>query len=115
MRRTIFMALILLILGIVVSIVKYDVGFLRKELNHIEKEIAQCFDDLKILRAEWEYLNNPARLKKLCQNHLKQMRPIVNSQIVSYEQIEQMALKESRGNALGGILDLLVKKKHKSG
>lgn len=107
MNKSIIISLVALVLiGIGVSRVKYEVVFLRKNLNSTQREIEQCSDDLKVLGAEWSYLNNPQRLKKLCEKHLKFMKPIENSQVISYDEIVGQDYEERfGGNALGSFID----------
>ena len=88
MNRTLIFSLIfLVIIGIVVSRVKYEVVFLRKTYNSLEKDIERYNDDIKVLRAEWSSLNDPVRLKNLCEKYLNGMKPMENSQIMSYDNV----------------------------
>ena len=107
MNKSLVISLVFLILvGIGVSRVKYEVVFLRKNLTNTQKEIEQCSDDLKVLRAEWSYLNNPKRLKILCEKHLKFMKPIESSQVISYDKIVGQSYEESfGGNSLDSFID----------
>jgi hypothetical protein len=64
---------------------KYEVSLQKKNLTTLEKDIELYIDDIKVLRAEWSCLNDPKRLKNLCEKYLKNMKPIENSQIKSYD------------------------------
>lgn len=110
MKKSFLASLIFfVVLGTVVSLIKYEVVFLKKKLSQIEQEKEECSDDLKVLRAEWSYLNNPERLKILCQKHLWQMKPIANSQIVLYNDLMRDDGEETCGqNALGAVIDGLL-------
>ena len=107
MNKSVVISLLFLILiGVGVSIVKYEVVFLRKKLNTIEKEIETCNDDLKVLGAEWSYLNDPKRLKTLCEKYLKTMKPIENNQIMSYDKVIGQDYEEHlKGDTLGDFID----------
>jgi hypothetical protein len=78
---------LIVILGGAVSRVKYEVLFLRKKSQSIQGEIEKCLDDIVVFSAEWSYLNDPNRLKKLCQKHLKEMVPMENCQLISHEDL----------------------------
>ncbi|MDR3031014.1 MAG: hypothetical protein LBU35_01350, partial [Holosporales bacterium] len=86
-RSLIISAVFLVLIGITVSRIKYEVVFLRKSLANLDKEIETCNDDIKVLRAEWGCLNEPSRLKKLCEKYLKSMKSIENSQMMDYDKI----------------------------
>ncbi|MBS0185556.1 MAG: hypothetical protein JSS34_04350 [Proteobacteria bacterium] len=71
MRRfLIFMILIIGGIGILLFNVKYKVVGLEQELSHVKRDINNSRQSIHILKAEWEHLNNPARLQKLAQKHL---------------------------------------------
>lgn len=78
---------VLLLVGVGVSRLKYEVVFLRKKLQSLNHETEQCLDNIKILEAEWSYLNNPERLKKLAEKYLPDMKPIGVKQFTSYNKI----------------------------
>jgi hypothetical protein len=85
---------VLIISGVIVSRAKYEVVFLRKKSQALQKDIEKCADDLVVYMAEWSYLNDPKRLKKLCENHLKGMRPMENKQIISPEELTNSQFEE---------------------
>ena len=107
MNKSLVISLIAIILvGVGVSRVKYEVVFLRKNLRNTQTEIEQCIDDIKVLGAEWSYLNSPKRLKKLCEKHLKLMKPIDNTQIMSYDKLIGQDYEEQfNADAFGSFLD----------
>ncbi|MDR0630708.1 MAG: hypothetical protein LBF70_01595 [Holosporales bacterium] len=111
-RSTIISLTALVLLGIGVSRIKYEVLFLRKTLKNSEKELERLRDNFNVLSAEWSYLNAPKRLKKLCEKYLKDMRPIENSQIMNYSNlnkykfsIETSDIKESFDTFINNSLD----------
>lgn len=55
--------------------VKYQVIDLEKRLETIHARIAQTKESIKVLQAEWGYLNNPGRLQRLAQQHLNMTPP----------------------------------------
>ncbi|GHT88940.1 hypothetical protein FACS1894113_2550 [Alphaproteobacteria bacterium] len=102
--------LFLIIIGIGVSRVKYEVVFLRRHFDNLKKEIETCEDDLKVLGAEWSYLNNPKRLKALAAKHLPNMKPIENKQIISYERVLESDLAEREVEATSDPFHSLIDK-----
>jgi hypothetical protein len=82
----------LILVGVGVMRIKYEVVFLRKVLRDLETELEKSIDNLNVLSAEWSYLNDPGRLEKLSEKYLKNMRPTENSQIVSLEEIDRCTI-----------------------
>jgi cell division protein FtsL len=105
-KTVIFSIIIAILVGIGVSRIKYEVVFLRKTLKNLEEEIEKSNDNIKVLSAEWGCLNNPARLKKLANKYLPEMRPIGNSQIVRYKDIKEGNLSViNNKSSIGSLLD----------
>ncbi|MEE8276939.1 MAG: hypothetical protein V3R75_07305 [Alphaproteobacteria bacterium] len=50
--------------------VSYEVRALKDELASLDRQIVADRDDVHVLRAEWSYLNQPARLEELSRRHL---------------------------------------------
>ncbi len=50
--------------------VSYEVRALKDELAGLDRQILADRDDVHVLRAEWSYLNQPARLEELSRRHL---------------------------------------------
>jgi cell division protein FtsL len=86
-RGIVFSIVALMIVGIGVSLLKYEVVFLRKNLKLIQQDNNKMKDDLRVLAAEWSCLNSPKRLERLAQKYLPDMKPIVNKQIIKYNKI----------------------------
>ncbi len=100
-----FSLLFLIFVGICVSRVKYEVVFLRNHLKSINIKIEQFSDDLRVYGAEWSYLNDPKRLKTLCEKYLKNLKPTENKQILSYESVLGNDVEQNLNNAFGSFLD----------
>ncbi|MDR1034969.1 MAG: hypothetical protein LBL32_03495 [Holosporales bacterium] len=99
MNKPLLLSLILVvILGGTVSRIKYEVLFLRKKAQSLQSEIEKCLDDTVIYSAEWSYLNDPKRLKQLCQKHLKGMKPMENTQVINHEDLMNNQYEELYGN-----------------
>ena len=69
-RLSIFIGLFIIIIGITLFHVKYKVVGLEQELAFTNRKIIESQQSIHILKAEWEHLNNPARLQQLAQKHL---------------------------------------------
>ncbi len=88
MNKSIVIFVIFLVLvGGGVSRLKYEVVFLRKTLKTLTKETEKCMDNIKVLEAEWSYLNRPDRLKKLATKYLPDMKPVSLKQVMLYNSV----------------------------
>ena len=57
-------------LSLTLFVVKYQVQDLEGELVQYNRTITEGRQALHVLKAEWSYLNQPARLKALAERHL---------------------------------------------
>ena len=60
---------------------KYDVQALERELTQLDAKILRHQEAIHVLKAEWAYLNEPARLERLSRSYLD-LSPVRGSQIV---------------------------------
>lgn len=60
--------------------VSYDVSALEDRLASLNRQIVDDQEAIHVLRAEWSFLNQPARLEELSQRHLD-LQPLTGSQI----------------------------------
>jgi cell division protein FtsL len=60
--------------------IKYKVLDLRKDLSEINRQLEQEKEAIHVLKAEWAYLNQPDRLKRLASKHLK-LEPVTVAQM----------------------------------
>jgi cell division protein FtsL len=51
--------------------VKFRVQHLHLEMAEIQKQLEHEKDSIHVLKAEWAYLNQPERLQRLAEKHLK--------------------------------------------
>ena len=114
-KLLIFSLLALLLIGGIVSRIKYEVVFLKDQLKNVNSKIEQYTDDLKVYNAEWSYLNSPARLKKLCEKYLKNLSPTENKQIISYQTILNSNLSSNSSSAFSEFLDNSLKNEKRRG
>jgi hypothetical protein len=59
---------------------KYDVQALERELTQLDAKILRHQEAIHVLKAEWAYLNEPARLERLSRRYLD-LSPLRGSQI----------------------------------
>ena len=63
----------------------YRVQSLKEEKLALERQIAADQDGIQVLRAEWSFLNDPARLEQLAATYLQALRPITATQIAGFD------------------------------
>lgn len=78
--RNLIWLLLVAALGYGTYAVKYRVQGLDEELARTLRQIRDDEDSLHVLKAEWSFLNQPARLDELAQRHL-QLGPIATRQL----------------------------------
>lgn len=67
-------------------VIKNHVIDLENELDAINARITQDQKALHVLKAEWTYLNDPARIRDLSSRHAS-MKPIEGKRIISFAAI----------------------------
>jgi len=65
---------------------KYEVQRLESKLLSLQTTLGSERDALRVLRAEWSYLNNPERLQKLAAKHLE-LTPVSLHQIAALSRL----------------------------
>ena len=70
--------------------VKYEVAQLEDELARISRQIGSGREQIRVLGAEWSFLNQPARLDQLAKRHLS-LGPIGRQQIGNIEQLPRQS------------------------
>ena len=68
--------------------VKYQVQRLEEELDLEHRSILHRQEAIHILKAEWSYLNQPARLSDLAERHLG-LAPLDSNRLVRLEDLPQ--------------------------
>jgi len=70
--------------GIGLFFVKHEVKDLETRLAGLNLDIVRNQEEMHVLKAEWSYLNDPARLRDLSERHLG-MRPMGTRQIATLD------------------------------
>ena len=77
MRASAFMWLALAIMvGVAMFLVKYKVQALEDEVVATREQVARDRSAIRVLEAEWTYLNDPERLRRLSAQHLSFGPPV---------------------------------------
>ena len=71
--------------------VKDDVQALEDELTRMNHQILRDREAIHVLRAEWSYLNDPARLTELSRRHLE-LTPVAAAQIADIDDLPAQPL-----------------------
>lgn len=78
--------------------VKHEVGVLKEELSAVHRKIRDHQDAMQVLKTEWSFLNQPARLADLAKRHLG-LRPIATHRVVTIEDLPLRAAAPGRWRA----------------
>lgn len=68
-------ALLVILAGVGIFVVKYQVQALEDVLHAKELQIERDRTSIRVLEAEWAYLNDPGRLRRLSEEHLAFSQP----------------------------------------
>jgi hypothetical protein len=85
-RATLVWLLLAACAGTGLFIVKYEVQGLEDQLAAINHDVLDDLDAIHVLKAEWAYLNQPARLEDLG-DRLLDMEPMTAAQVTTIDQI----------------------------
>ncbi len=69
--------------------VGFEVERLESRLATLEVKTAEERETMHVLRAEWSYLNRPARLARLSEELLPHLRPPAADQVRSLDQLPE--------------------------
>ena len=83
-----------IVVAIALYAVKYDTGNLASGIDELNRQIAEEREAIGILRAEWSLLNQPERIQKLADKHLK-LEPVAARQIKSFADVPEMPPSEA--------------------
>ena len=78
--------------------IKFEVQALEAELTALNNDIREREEAIRVLRAEWSYLNEPNRLATLAARYLE-LTPVAASQLVRFDDVP---LRPAPGTATAG-------------
>ncbi len=83
MNRYVGVMLLAMLIGAAAFVydVKFESQHLSRKLDGLQRQIERERDMISTLKAEWSYLNQPARLQELVSRHLKNMKTLEVSQM----------------------------------
>lgn len=95
MRSVIYLSCVLAVMGLAFWAYRenYRTQAAIDEMRQVQREIGQMREDLGVLRAEWAYLNRPARLRDLVNLNFERLRlvPVESGQFISLAQVDYPA------------------------
>lgn len=88
MIRTLNIVLILAVVGLSFGLydIKYRAEIADRRVQTITHQIASEQESIRVLRAEWSYLNQPERLQELAQRYTK-LEPLQAAQIGTFSDV----------------------------
>ena len=96
---TVVWALLAIIAGSALFLMKYDVRALEDRLVSLDGEIARNRQAVHVLKAEWSFLNQPARLEDLGRRLLR-LKPLDAAQIGTIDDIPMLADGSAGGDGV---------------
>lgn len=72
MRRSLLLLTLVMVVACVYVLfqIKHEVKNLKRDLVEIHRQLANDKEAIHVLKAEWAYLSQPSRVKKLADEHL---------------------------------------------
>lgn len=77
---------VIIIISAALYQVKYETGATAREVMDLRRQLAAEKEQVRVLRAEWSHLNQPARLQDLAMRHLR-LEPLAVDQIVALQDL----------------------------
>lgn len=94
MTRSLCVGLFLVVVCVVgLYQVKYRVQNIKRDLVEMYRQLAEDKEAIRVLRAEWAYLNQPERLKVLVDTHLA-MVPVEGGALLDDGTLSAMLVDE---------------------
>lgn len=85
---------LVLVVAVAIFVLKYEVQTLEDDLAARQQEIQDHKQAIHVLKAEWTFLNDPTRLKRLGAEHLE-LAPADPSRIVAIDAVPKKQLPPS--------------------
>ncbi len=84
--------------------IKYETIYYAEQVKKLEKRLDRERDAIAVLRAEWQHINQPARLQVLADRHL-QLQAMQATQII---RAAELPAKPKEQDPLGSKLEQLL-------
>lgn len=112
---TVVLSVVAVALALVLFSVKYRVQDLEEELARVTRQIDAERRAQHVLHAEWSYLTDPQRLRRLASRHLPDLRPITPEQLGTFADLpaadaEPEGLVRGDPAGRGGVVIPLVER-----
>ncbi|MES1991314.1 MAG: hypothetical protein V4441_10230 [Pseudomonadota bacterium] len=88
MIRVLNIVLVLAVIGLSIGLydIKYRAEIAETKATKIERDIASEQESIRVLRAEWSYLNQPQRMQELAKRYMK-LEPLQPAQIGTFADV----------------------------
>ena len=83
---TIFWIFLVAIAGALLFTVSYSVKEKQEHLAQMKQDIVRTHDEVRVLTAEWSYLNQPSRLEGMLRRYTD-LQPTKHQQIVAFADV----------------------------
>lgn len=108
MIRALNIVLVLAVIGLSIGLydIKYRAEVAETKATKIQRDIASEQESIRVLRAEWSYLNQPQRMQELAKRYMK-LEPLQPAQIGTFADVPMPRKTDefyapANPNALGG-------------
>ncbi|MFN3076910.1 MAG: hypothetical protein ABT940_08540 [Alphaproteobacteria bacterium] len=85
--------------GVSLFLLKHEVQSLEDDLDRINRSVRTGEESIHVLQAEWAFLNDPPRLRRLAETHLH-MTPTLPRQITTIAALPSTTVVADAGSAL---------------
>lgn len=100
---TVLWALLAVVAGVAMFLVKYEVQSLEEDLRQVNRAIRTDRQQIHVLQAEWAYLNQPDRLRAMAEKHLN-LKPLDPTQVISMSALPPRPRPENDAGGPAGTL-----------
>jgi cell division protein FtsL len=76
----------------------------ERQIAKMKRQIAEEHENIKLLNAEWSFLNKPERLERLAREHLK-LRPVEPQQRINQAELAALLPDRPKAPVLGDGAD----------
>ena len=96
-RSIIFLVFAISIAAVGMFSLKHEVQSRKAKLDALHQDIVESQEAIRVLRAEWSFINQPAHIERLARKHLGFV-PMQSHQIVRLEELKGKQLEIVKGS-----------------